>query len=338
MSENANIVKLAVDGYKNRVQKYSVADSQDTVRKALIEANNGKTTLDLRDMRDGKCSNVFSIVEQTIDAAVIDDLRANDWFTSLVDTRNLAEGDQAEFEMEDDDLFFVDLISRGNTGIRRQRIGSYTKKAINTIPHAIRIYEELSRVLSGQVDFNKMISKVSQSVQRQILWDTYDLWNNVAAEANKATAGVYFPAAGSYDENKLLELVEHVEAAADGQQATIMGTKAAIRKAKESIDSLETRDELHNMGYAGKFYGTPVVAMPQRHKRGTTDFLFDDNTLTIVANPQKPIKFVYEGNSLILPGDATANADLTQEYLYYTNYGLGLLIANNAGIGQYKFA
>ena len=44
------------------------------------------------------------------------------------------------------------------------------------------------------------------------------------------------------------------------------------------------------MGYVGKFYGTPVVAEPQRHKIGSTDFVLADNVLTVIAGDDKPIK------------------------------------------------
>ena len=44
------------------------------------------------------------------------------------------------------------------------------------------------------------------------------------------------------------------------------------------------------MGYYGTFYGTPCVAVPQRHKIGSTEFVMDDDVLTIIAGDDKPIK------------------------------------------------
>ena len=48
--------------------------------------------------------------------------------------------------------------------------------------------------------------------------------------------------------------------------------------------------------------------------------------LTIVAGDDKPIKFVYEGDSIVLMGDPMQNADFTQEYLYGEKYGLGMFL------------
>ena len=76
--------------------------------------------------------------------------------------------------------------------------------------------------------------------------------------------------------------------------------------------------------------------MPQRHKVGTTEFVLADNVLNVVAADDKPIKFVYEGDPLVIPGDPLQNADLTQEYVYGQKYGAGIVLAGgNSGIGRY---
>ena len=72
---DANLIKLAVDSYKGHIAgNYSTEDSMEVLRKALIEANGGSTTLDFRAIRDGKCNGLFSIVEQIINKTVIEGL------------------------------------------------------------------------------------------------------------------------------------------------------------------------------------------------------------------------------------------------------------------------
>jgi len=88
----------------------------------------------------------------------------------------------------------------------------------------------------------------------------------------------------------------------------------------------------------GSFYGSPVVALPQRHVTGTTNFLLPDNVISIVATDDKPIKCVYEGDSIIKVGDPLDNADLTQEFTHIERVGLGLLVTGeNNGFGRYEF-
>lgn len=337
MAEINDIVKLAVDAYKGNVEKYSVSQSQDILHKALVTANNGKTTLNYKDIRDGKCNGLFTLIEETLSATVIEGLQGDEYFNALVDFRNVAEGDSPIFTVEDNNLFVVADAADGTQGIRRQRLGGVTEATIPTTLKVVRIYEELNRVLSGRVDFNRFIDNVAKSFRQRLLNDIYTLWSGATAE--QLGGATYFPTAGAYSEDALLELIAHVEAAAGGKQATIVGTKKALRNLKESIVSDEAKDELHNFGYVGKFYGSPVVATPQRHKAGSTEFVLDDSVLTIIAGDDKPIKVVYEGDPIVLMGDPMSNADFTQEYLYGEKYGMGIVLAgNNTGIGRYEIA
>ena len=331
------LVKLAVDGYRGNVEKFSVKQSQEALRNALIEANGGSTTLDYKALRHGQGKEVFAILEELIPVMISEGLQGDEYFMNLVDYRNAAEGDAIEFVTEDSNLFVVSKAADGTQAIRRQRLGGSESVTIPTELHIVRIYEELNRILSGRVDFNTFVNKVAESFRKQMLSEIYSLWST--ASQSQMGGATYFPAAGSYSESALLTLIEHVEAAAGGKQATIIGTKAALRNLQEGIQGDAAKDELHNLGYYGKFFGTPCVAVPQRHQVGSTNFLMPDNVLTIIAGDDKPIKVVREGSGLVHMGDPFDNMDLTQEYLYGEKYGMGIILAGgNAGIGRYEIS
>ena len=74
-------VIFAIDAYHGRVEKYGVAQSQDVLRQALIEKNNGKTYLDYKDIRDGKCQGLFTLIETILSKTVLT-------LSCLVDTVN----------------------------------------------------------------------------------------------------------------------------------------------------------------------------------------------------------------------------------------------------------
>lgn len=337
MADIKDIVECGVNAYFGNVQKYSVSDAENTLRKALVAANNGNTSINYRDIRDGKCQGLFAIVEEILGATTVEGLQNDEYFNTLVDFRNVAMGDAPEFLVENGDLFTVAKVADGTQGIRRQRCYGPEEHMIPTTMRMVRIYEELNRVLSGRVDFNKMIEKVGLSFRRQILDDVYSLWASVTA--NDVGGAAYFPVAGAYSESALLDVVAHVEAAT-GKPATILGTKKALRKLNSSITNVMSnvaKEDIYNFGYMGKFYGTPVVAVPQRHQAGSTSFVFSDTAIDIVAGDEKPIKVVYEGNPLIIPGNPANNADLTQEYVYGEKYGVGLVLASAGSIGRYTF-
>ncbi len=337
MAEMKDIIKVAVDAYHGNVEQYSVGQSMELLQKALIEANGGSTTLNYKNIRDGKCSGLFTLIEEVLSRTVVEGLQGDEYFNTLVDFRNVAEGDKNLFVVEDSNLFVVSEAADGTQGIRRQRLGGVSETSIPTTLKVVKIYEELNRVLSGRVDFNQFINKVAESFRQKLLNDIYALWSNATAQEFGGTT--YFPAAGAYDEEELLDLIAHVEAAAGGKPATIIGTKKAVRNLDITPLGDKAKDDLYNLGYAGKFYGTPVVVTPQRHKTGTTEFVMSDDILTIIAGDDKPIKCVYEGNPIVIMGDPLNNGDLTQEYFYAEKYGMGIVLAGgNAGIGRYEIA
>lgn len=75
MENMKDIVKLAVDSYKGRVEKYSTEQAQDVIRQVLIEANNGKTSLNYKDIRDGKCNGLFTLIEEILSKTVVEGLQ-----------------------------------------------------------------------------------------------------------------------------------------------------------------------------------------------------------------------------------------------------------------------
>ena len=337
--EMDNLVKLAVDAHNGCPEKYSVSQTQETLRKALIDANGGSSVLNYRNIRDGKCVGLFTLIEEILSKTTIEGLQESDFFNTFVEYRNVAAGDKNLFVLPDTTLFVVDESADGTQAIRRQRLGGSDEISIPTSLKSVKIYEELNRVLAGRVDFNVLIDKVSQSFQQKILNDIYTVWAGLTAENYRDA--VYFSTKGSYDENALLDLIAHVEAAAGGGQAMILGTKKALRNLAPSIMSDTAKDDIYNMGYMGKFFGTPVIAIPQRHQINSTNFVLDDDILTVVVGDAgKPIKFVREGDPLMIMGDPYQRQDLTQEYFYAEKYGIGFVFAGNvnAGIGHYEIA
>lgn len=328
---DSNLIKLAVDGYNGRMSgNYSVADSQAALRNALIEANGGKTTFNIKDIRDGKCNGVFAIIEELVNVISEEGLKGDEFFNSLVETRNLALGDTPRFHVEHDSLFVVSNLAEGTQGARRQRIEAGTDVTVNTSLRAVKIYEELNRVMAGRVDFNKLVDTVSRSFTNDDLDAAYAAFTGLFAKL----AAPYL-VTGSFDEEKMLDLIEHVEAATGGT-ATIIGTRKALRKVTTANMSDEAKTDLYSMGYMGRFFGVPMVAMKQRHAIGTTDFILDDNSVYVFTSDSKPIKRVIEGDVTMLTGDPLTNADLSQEFMMIKRSGIA--VVTDRQFGTYKFS
>ena len=342
MDNIKELIDLAVDGHKGKVEKYSVSESQETLRNALIDLNGGSTKLNYRDIRDGKCNGLFALVEAILAVSVEDGLREDDFFMSAVDYYRVADGDQPVFDVDDNDTFYVTDVALGTQGLRRQRLAGVSGVTIPTQLKAVRIYEELARILSGQVDFNRLIDKVSEAYRRQIVDDIYTLWAGATTNTYDLSGNAVaindasFSYSGTYDEAQLLALIAKVEATS-GKTATVIGTKVGLRNLAPSVQGVQSANDLYTLGYYGMYYGSPVVALPNHWKVGSnhTEFVFPDNVITVMAaGDAKPIKVVMEGDPLVITHEPRENGDLTQTYMFGQKYGVGLILADGMGTSR----
>lgn len=332
--ENKEIVKLALDTMRNSVSgNFSAKEGAEVLRQAFIEMNGGSDKLTVKSFRDHP--QLFQLIEEVMPIMIQEGLRGDELAFNMVDYRNLAEGDQNRFWTEDNSDLIVAKIADGSTSIRRQRLNAGQYINIDTEMHAIKVYEELNRMLAGRVDFNTLVDRLTRSYTR-------DMRNQILAAFEGVTAtttglNATYVKTGTFSAATLRELIDHVEAST-GEKATILGTKAGLGKIADSdanavaLTAASAKEDLYNLGYFGKFYATPMVSMRQVHKPGTDAFAINDNKIYVMAGNDKPIKFVREGEGLMVATDAFNNADLTQEYLYGEKYGIGVIFNQKMGI------
>lgn len=325
---------LGADIVKHRVgTAFSAKKNPDEVFRAmLIEANNGKDHIDLRDIRDGKCGALFSIVETVIQKTINEGLTNNAFFNALVEEKEVAEGDKASFFVEDNTYLTVAEVSEGTQGLIRQRIETGHNVEVPTKYYGIKIYEELNRILAGRANISDYIPKVADAFSRHDLDNMYANFN-----AMVSTLDAPYKQTGTFDEKKMLTLAEHIEAST-GMASTLLGTNVALMNLELDKNTSDSANEsIYNNGYLGKFRGINVVKIPQRHAINTDNFVFADNRIYVMAGGDKPIKHVTEGTPLIINSPLTANADLSQEYAMYNKTGTAI-VSSSKGIGYYEFA
>lgn len=333
INDVAAVVQVATDRYRGSVKNYSTDEADKLINEALVAANNGKNYIDVRDIRDGKCGALFTIMEQIIKKTVVQGLQGDEYFQSLVETKVVNQGDKPEFVVEDANWFTVSKMADGTQSLRRQRLTGVSKQTVPTFWNGIKIYDEMNRVLAGQANLAEIIRDVSNSFRKSILDEVYSVWANVTTAQ---LGGAVYDVTGAYSEESLVTIIDHVEAKS-GQKATIYGTRSAIRKLTTGVVADAAKDDLYNMGYYGKFNGTPIALTPQRHAVGTDSFILPNDKVHVLAANGKPIKLVVEGNPLIATGSVLGNADLSQEYLYGQKYGIGFILSNGA-IGRYTIS
>lgn len=323
------ILTVAVDAVRGRAMgNYTAAETSDSLRNAFIEMNGGSTKISPKTFYKG--TPLYALVQELIPVIIEEGIKAerNPLF-NLVEYRNIAEGDLAEFDIEGDANFVVASVANGIQGVRRQRIVGGDTVKVPTEMKIVRVYENLGRLLAGRIDFNKFVDGVAKAFNEYIVTAAYTALAGITA--NTYNLDSTYVKSGSFDAEALIQLVNHVEAAT-GKKAVILGTKTAVRKLGSAVTySAEQNSDLYNKGYIGKFAGTDVIALEQAHIPGTSNFALADDALWVVAAEDKPVKVVNEGDGLLIERDATQNADLTQEYVYAQGMGVGVICAAKLG-------
>lgn len=333
MANTHDIAKLALDIYNGKpTGTYSADQANDVLLKALVDANGGKTSIDYRDMRDGKCGALFAIIEEVLSNSVENGLQGNEFFFNFVETKNLKLGDKNEFYVPDDYLLPVSEVAAGTVNIRRQRLNGGTPFTVPMKRYGIKVYEEMDRVVSGRVDFNHFIDVATRSLTKARYDDIYASLTGIVAGSDAP----YIPAAGSYDEATLLELCEHVEVN-NGVAPVIMGTRSALRKITTATVAEVAKEDMYNMGYYGMFNGYKMMRINQIHKADNKTFLLPNNVVYVVGADNKFIKYVTEGDTLVKYTAAIDNADLTEEWLAIQKAGSTVAIGDKK-IGVYTMS
>lgn len=325
-----NFVQLAIDAYKGRGTQanYSADDTQKVLREELIAMNGGEIKVTKKSLRDHP--EMFSKIEQVITIAREDGFKENDFFMDTVDYHNLAEGDTMEFQVEDDVRYIVDPVAKGTLGLRRQRINGIRTIVPTLNVYGVRVYEELTRVNSGAINFNDIIGKVVNSQIQNRYSQIYSAFNKLGSYGDLDETKTK---TGTYAENDLIDLCSDLET--EFGNVTIFGTKKALSKV--AIDTVASnadaaKNDKYNGLYYSRFHGWSMVGVKNVLKPGTTTKALADNKIYVFAGNDRPIKFLTRGDTLIDLRTGTDNADLTQEYTALEEFGICVPVTRGFGV------
>jgi len=326
-----DLITVAVDLATGKITNYGKAkEVNDTLREAFSELvgyskESGK--IDYRTFRRNKIE-VFELIEEILDIKIDDRIRNN--FENLVEYRNLAHGDSPIFHVPDKKLFRVAMVSDGNGNLRRDRLRDGQDIIPKTYPYAIEIGEELLRFLSGRIDWMGMIDLIAESFERDLSDRIYKALYNSYGKLN-VTYHETFTSIPTEDD--LLLKAMHVQADT-GLPVGVYGTKLALRKLAPNADAISDnmRDQRNTLGYYGQIAGLTLYEIPQYHKFGTDEFAIDNNfVLLLPETPDKLIKVINEGDSIIVDGSNSKNSDFMLEYTVINKFGIEVLITQKFG-------
>lgn len=245
---------------------------------------------------------VYAILEEVLNVTINDAWKTVPFYAAVVDARNIALGDQNRFLVEDESFLTVNKFSGNTWDTDREKLGVRAEISIPTNWFYARWYDDYERFLTGAISVESLANRLTQSFINHVD-------NMIAAAFNDA--GTNLPAAftfaGTLSTSDMKEIILKVKTASR-KNVVIMGTELAISQLNDLGEvkySDAMMNELYSAGRLGKWMGTTVIEVPQGFKHDSFDWSVENNTLLIVPESEKFIKFVDEGETRI--------RDLTQQ-------------------------
>lgn len=334
MTSKHELVKVCVDYVRNPEQVMNFSEGKDfdaQLREkffAVLEVDkvNRKT---MRNTQNREL--VFAIITEVIAEGFLKGVEEDEFFMQFADIRNVENGDLNEFYLEDDAILTVSQHSGNHWNIRRQKLEGGTKFSVDTKAYSVGVYADFEAFMAGRVSFARLIGKVAQALKLK-------LYEEVAATfaSTSSQLPAEFVATGTYDEVKLVDLYQHVQAASGN--AIVVGTAKGLQSIIKGADvnwiSEGMKAERNTSGRIGIYNGMTLVQLPVVHKANTFEFAYDDKQILVLPTAgDQFIKVVYEGDDYMKQTEnEQENNDMSFEYLYLTKFGVKTVFSSLFGI------
>lgn len=319
--------KLALDTYTGEITKFqhengtnmTVADGNASINEAIINAVGGEWSY--RAFQKHK-HEVFELIEEAMAVIMPRNLEQ---FLQFAEIKNTSWGDALSFTVSDNKNFRVAAVSSGNGNIRRQEILN-KKLVLDQEKIGVKVFAELDNLLAGRIDWNMYVNRTIKSMADEIMTRVHKAMTEGYSELSAK-----FKTGGSFEEDKLIDLVSRVKAKTNSD-VVIYGTLKGLAKISNLEKTGETgKADMYNKGYVGKFYGTEVQELVQ--VLDTEDnFIVSDDLLFVIPVGQEPIiKVAIEGTPIIVETKDGDRNDLQEEYMMLQSVGVGAIVADNFG-------
>ena len=328
-----DMIKLAVDLAKGKVQNYSANEANETLRKAFADlmefSLEGDGKIDRKTFRRHKVE-IFEILEEIINETLHEGLENQ--FDGFAEYRNLAWGDTNLFKVPANNIFRVALVSDGNGNIRRQRLRDGQEFSVSLDTYAIKVGEDFHRFLAGRVDWPEFMEGIAESFRRDLTQRIYEAVYNSFGQYG-ATYHNRF--SNGFKEDDLVEMAMHIEART-GEKVAVYGTKLALRKLAPSNITEAMKDARNKTGYYGEIAGIELREIKQSHKYGSDEFaIANDFVLLLPQNPDKMVKVVNEGDAIIQDINGGQTSDMMQEYFIANKFGISIITSKVYGFAKF---
>lgn len=274
---------------------------------------------------------VFEIMEEVLNVTINDAWKTDPFYREFVDSRNLALGDKNDFIVEPDNWVSVNEFAGNHWGSSREKLTGRKKITLDTKWFVSHVFDDFERFKTGAITMESLLAKVTEAFVRHVDTMIAVAFNDAADNLPAA-----FNFAGTLTTLDMRELLAKVKTASR-KNVRIMGTEMAVSQLNElgEVKYSETmKNEVYSTGKLGKWFGNTVIEVPQAFSPGTTDWVVDNDSLLIVPESEKFIKFVDEGETRSRELTETDTDDQTLDWEVQRKMGCAAIFGS--AFGKYE--
>ena len=286
---------------------------------------------DPRVRKDLTFKDNFNAVIAEVIIAAAPMVSAPKYTDSLAEVVQVGFGDTARFQANSNALFKVNEIAEGVQRGVLQPIYN-TEYTVNATPVQIATGIQWYQVAAGSFDWGMFGLRAGKSFESYIFL-------KIIAAMTSATSkvGAGYSASGMTDAN-WDNLSERVRAANGGADVYAIGTVTALGQVIPTANYLQMGlgEEVAKEGALSRYHGTPLVICPNVLKPTTINSTADlalptDKIYFVGADTYRPVKVVFEGDSVVVEEDPNTNAD--RSYNITITYRIGIAAITGSKFG-----
>ena len=340
------VKNLMFDLYKGELSEgITKAEAESKIREVSLKIFGLTKDSSKRDRKRAYAENgrqFFDVIEEITDFTVSTGLKENEWFTQLVNYKNLADGDENLFYNEAEEVILsVARMGKRHHDTMLQRLPEGKTYSVETDLYGAAVGADIDRYLLGQEDWTKLIDAITKA----FVVMTQDLiFTEILAAPAKLPVQTGFVDAGaltSATRAKFNKVLQNVSTANDNADVVIMGTMVGLQELENLIDvnwiSDGQKADKASMGRLGNYGRYQLVEIPQRFaKNDVTSDVYDDNILWVFASgDDKLVDMVDVGETLIDEiterGEANGRIDDIMKYEVQRELGVATRIGRYFG-------
>ena len=273
----------------------------------------------------------FDVIEEVLDYTVSTGLKENEWFNTLVNYKNIKEGDDNVFTNKQDAILSVARMGKRHHDTMLQRLPEGEKYSVDTDVYGAAVGSDIDRYLIGQEDWTKLVDAVTKAF---VVMSQEIIFAEILAAPAKLPVQDGFVETGALNtanRKKFNKVLQNVSVANDNADVVIVGTMVGLQELENLVQvnwiADSQKESVANVGRLGNYGRYQIIEIPQRFaKNDVTKDVYDDNMLFVFATgDEKIVDFIDVGETIIDEiterGEANGNISDLMKYEVQREFG-----------------